>query len=152
RGLDVTVVEASPTIGGMTASGTPIPKAPHHIVNYGAADLLFWQTSPVEKELDLARHGLRKITVDPSYVYLHPDGASVAVWKDPRRTADEIRQFSRADAEAYLEYARFLDALFDLAYPYMLGNPGRPDTRTLATLAKGAFAHRRLLREFGKFL
>jgi phytoene dehydrogenase-like protein len=152
RGLDVTVVEASQTIGGMTASGTPIPKAPRHVINYCAADLLFWQTSPVEKELDLARYGLRKIAVDPSYVYLHPDGASVAVWKDPWRTADEIRRFSRADAQAYLEYARFLDALFDLAYPYMLANPGRPDPRTLVTLARAAFAHRRLLRRFGEFL
>lgn len=152
EGLDVAVVEAAEHIGGMTASGTPIPGAPRHVVNYCAADLLFWQTSPVERELELSKFGLRKITVDPSYVYLHPDGASIAVWQDPRRTAEEIRRFSKADAEAYLEYARFLDALFDIAYPYMLTNPMRPDPHTVMTMAKGAFRHRRLLGRFGGFL
>jgi phytoene dehydrogenase-like protein len=152
EGMDVAVIEAAEQIGGMTASGTPIPKAPAHVINYCAADLLFWQTSPVERELELGKYGLKKITMDPSYVYLHPDGASIAVWNNPRRTADEIRRFSKADAEAYLEYARFLDALFDLAYPYMLTNPGRPDPRTLMTMAKGTLRHRRLLRRFGEFL
>jgi phytoene dehydrogenase-like protein len=152
EGLDVAVIEASAQVGGMTASGTPLPKAPQHVINYCAADLLFWQTSPVERELELSKFGLKKITMDPSYAYLHPDGASIAVWNDPRRTADEIRRFSKADAEAYLEYARFLDALFDIAYPYMLTNPGRPDPRTLMTMAKGVFRHRRLLRQFGGFL
>lgn len=152
EGLEVAVLEAADQIGGMTASGTPIAKAPGHTVNYCAADLLFWLSSPVERELELGRFGLDKIVVDPSYVYLHPDGASIAVWKDPRRTADEIRRFSRADADAYLEYARFLDALFDIAFPYMLTNPGRPDPRTIATMARGVFKHRRLLRQFGEFL
>jgi len=100
----------------------------------------------------LGKFGLKKIEVDPSYVYLHPDGASIAVWHDPRRTADEIRRFSKPDAEAYLEYSRFLDALFDLAYPYMLANPGRPDPRTVVTMARAALRHRKLLRPFGQFL
>ncbi len=152
QGLDVVVVEAADEVGGMTASGTPIAKAPHHVINYCAADLLFWQTSPVERELELGKFGLKKIKVDPSYVYLHPDGASIAVWHDPRRTADEIRRFSKADAEAYLEYSRFLDALFDLAYPYMLANPGRPDPRTVVARARAALRHRKLLRPFGQFL
>jgi len=52
QGLDVVVVEAADEVGGMTASGTPIAKAPHHVINYCAADLLFWQTSPVERELE----------------------------------------------------------------------------------------------------
>ncbi len=151
-GLDVAVIEASENIGGMTASGSPIPKAPRHVINYCAADLLFWQSSPVERELGLRQCGLEKVVVDPSYVYLHPDGASIAVWRDPRRTADEIERFSKADARAYLEYARFLDALFDIAYPYMLANPTWPDPRALMAIAKGVFRHRRLLHEFGAFL
>jgi phytoene dehydrogenase-like protein len=151
-GLEVAVLEAADQIGGMTASGTPISTAPQHVVNYCAADLLFWLSSPVDRELELDRFGLKKIVVDPSYVYLHPDGASIAVWKDPRRTADEIRRFSRADADAYLEYARFLDALFDIVFPYMLTNPQRPDLRTIVSMARGTFKHRRLLRRFGYFL
>ena len=152
EGMDVAVIEAADQLGGMTASGTPLAKAPHHVINYCAADLLFWQTSPVERELELGKFGLQKVTMDPSYAYLHPDGASLAVWHDPRRTAEEIRRFSKADAEAYLEYSRFLDSFFDIAYPYLLTNPGRPDSRTLVTMAKGVFRHRRLLKQFGGFL
>ena len=150
-GLNVAVVEAAETIGGMTASGTPIPAAPHHVVNYCASDLLFWPTSPVGAELGLDRFGLRVLPQDPSYAYLHPDGASLAIWRDPRRTAEEIRRFSPADAAAYLDYARLLDALFDLVFPFMLANPRRPDRRSAWDLARAALRHRRRLREFGAF-
>jgi choline dehydrogenase-like flavoprotein len=78
-GLEVAVLEAADQIGGMTASGTPISTAPQHVVNYCAADLLFWLSSPVDRELELDRFGLKKIVVDPSYVYLHPDGASTSI-------------------------------------------------------------------------
>ncbi|ORW73744.1 phytoene desaturase family protein [Mycobacterium saskatchewanense] len=152
RGLAVCVLEAAGGIGGMTASGTPIERAPDHVVNYCSADLLFWLSSPVERELELHRYGLSTIVVDPCYAYLHPDGASVAVWKDPCRTADEIRHFSRPDAESYLEYVRFLDALFDIAFPFMLSNPARPGRSSLTAMVRAAFKHRRLLRRFGEFL
>jgi len=151
-GRRVIVLEAAATIGGMTASGPAIPSAPGHVVNFCAADLLFWQKSPVATELRLADHGLRTIPVDPSYVYLHPDGASIAVWRDPRRTAEEIRRFSPADADAYLEYSRFLEALSELALPFMRMNPARPGLAGLRTLAASALRQRRELRRFGDFL
>lgn len=151
-GRDVLVVEARDTLGGMCSSGTPLEAAPGHVVNYGAGDLAFWPASPVERELQLERYGLRTLPADPSYAYLHPDGASLVLWRDPRRTADEIRRFSPADADAYLEYARMLDGLFDIALPFMLGNLARPDGRTLGALARGSLRHRRLLKEFGSFM
>ena len=92
-GLDVSVLEAGSEIGGMTASGRPIPEAPNHVVNYCAVDLAFFPSCPVAKELELHRYGLRTVPADPAYVYLHPDGASLALWHDPKRTADEIRRF-----------------------------------------------------------
>jgi phytoene dehydrogenase-like protein len=151
-GREVVVLEAAETIGGMTASGNVIPETPGHTVNFCAADLLFWQKSPVADELRLADHGLRTIPVDPSYVYLHPDGASIAVWQDPRKTAEDIRRFSAKDADAYLEYCRFLEALSELALPFMLLNPTRPGLAGLRTLARGALRQRRELRKFAEFL
>ncbi|HTK63549.1 MAG TPA: NAD(P)/FAD-dependent oxidoreductase [Pseudonocardia sp.] len=151
-GRRVVVLEAAAKIGGMTSSDFPIPEAPQHMVNFHSADLLFWQMSPVEEELRLREHGLVTIPVDPSYVYLHPDGASIAIWQDPRKTADEIRRFSPHDADAYLEYARFLEALSEVAMPFMRMNPARPGLDGLRTLAKGAFRTRRELRRFAEFL
>lgn len=151
-GRDVVVLEAAEKIGGMTGSDALIPEAPGHMVNTCAADLLFWQKSPVAAELRLAEHGLRTIPVDPSYVYLHPDGASIAVWQDPRKTADEIRRFSAHDADAYLEYCRFLEALSEIAVPFMMMNPVWPGLAGLRTLAGGALRQRRELRNFVSFL
>jgi phytoene dehydrogenase-like protein len=151
-GLDVLVVEANTRIGGMTASGCPIPDAPRHVVNYCSADLLFWMASPVAAELDLARYGLRTVPANPSYAYLHPDGASLAIWRDPRKTAEEIRHFSPSDAESYLDYARLLDGLFDLALPFMLANLRNPDWKAVSRLGRGALRHRGLLRQFGAFV
>ncbi|HEY1971923.1 MAG TPA: NAD(P)/FAD-dependent oxidoreductase [Pseudonocardia sp.] len=151
-GRSVIVVEAAEAIGGMTASSALIPAAPGHVVNSCAADLLFWQISPVATELGLAEHGLRTIEVDPSYLYLHPDGASIAVWRNPAKTAEEIRRFSAKDAQAYLEYARFLDALSDIMLPFMRVNPARPEPAGLLPVLRGALKHRRELRRFGHFL
>jgi phytoene dehydrogenase-like protein len=151
-GRDVLVVEARDDVGGMCSSGTPIDGAPDHVVNFGAGDLAFWPASPVERELELAKYGLRTVVADPNYAYLHPDGASLALWKDPRRTADDIRRFSAADADAYLEYARMLDGLFDIALPYMLGNLARPDLGTMRSLLRGSLKQRKRLGEFAAFM
>ena len=95
-GLDVLVVEGHHKIGGMTTSGPEIPGAPDHIANHCAIDFLFWNMYPVAQELELHRYGLRTIEAQPSYAYLHPDGeTSIAIWRDVKRTADEIRRFSR---------------------------------------------------------
>ena len=150
-GLDVSVLEAGSEIGGMTASGRPIPEAPNHVVNYCAVDLAFFPSCPVAKELELHRYGLRTVPADPAYVYLHPDGASLALWHDPKRTADEIRRFSEPDATAFLEYAEFLDALLDLALPVMSAHPIHPDFRAVTKVTRGAARHRKKLRKIGSF-
>jgi phytoene dehydrogenase-like protein len=150
-GLDVMVVEANERIGGMTSSGTSIPGAPHHVINHCAVDLFLWDVFPPGRQLGLHRYGLRTVEAEPAYVYLHPDGESLAVWRDPRRTAEEIRRFSPADADAYLEYARFLDAFLDLALPLAGTNPTRPDARALSGLVVGALRHRRQVKEIGAY-
>jgi phytoene dehydrogenase-like protein len=150
-GHDVLVVEANDYAGGMTSSGCTIPEAPHHVVNHCALDPYFWDAYPPARELGLHRYGLRMIRVDPAYAYLHPDGASIAFWQNPMRTAEEIRRFSPADADAFLEFARFLDALIDIGLPLTLTNPTRPDVKAATRVARGAFRHRRHLLELGAF-
>jgi phytoene dehydrogenase-like protein len=144
-GLSVVVLEAADAPGGMSASGPLIPEAPGHTVNSGAAELLFLQRSTIPTDLDLARHGLRTVRSDPAYVYLHPDAGSLAYWRDPVRTAEEIARFSRRDAEAYLEFARLLDAILGFAGPYMLGHPLRVGPRVLAAIARNALRNARRL-------
>ena len=142
-GHRVVVVEASPRVGGMTASSATIPGAPEHVINHFAFDPFFWDSFPPGRELDLEAHGLRRVRVDPGLVYLDPEGPSIAFWEDPRRTADEIRRFSAADADAYLEFARLLRGLGDILLAFALTNPARFDPGPLARTAQAALRWRR---------
>jgi phytoene dehydrogenase-like protein len=151
-GLDVLVVEASDDIGGMTMTAPMIAEAPQHLINHCAVDPILWGAGPPARDLALKDHGLNWVTVDPAFVYLHPDGASIAFWRDPKKTADEIRRFSQADARAYLEFAEFLDTFYDLIFPIMGTNPTRPDLRTTRTVVGQALRHRKDLMPLAQFM
>jgi phytoene dehydrogenase-like protein len=151
-GLDVVVLERRTAIGGMTRTDRPIAEAPDHLVNHCAVDPIFWPGSVPAQDLALHEHGLRWVSVDPAFAYLHPDGASIAFWRDPRRTADDIRRFSRSDASAYLELAHLFEATCDVALPMFATNPTRPDPAALAGALRGALRHRGLLKDVGRFM
>src|SRR5581483_4954494 len=121
-GLRVTVLEAASTIGGMSQSARPFAEAPDHLVNTCSAEFIFLHRTSVVRDLGLDRYGLRMLESDPPYIYLHPDGSSIAYWRDARRTAEEIRRFSRVDAAAYLELAELLEVLLAFAGPYFLSH------------------------------
>jgi len=146
-GRRVLVVEANSTIGGFTSSQRAIPGAPEHLSHPYSFDPFFWDSFPPAKDLELHRHGLRRVRVDPGLVYLDPEDASLAFWEDPRATAAEIERFSRADARAYLEFAHLLRAFSDIALAYFVANPARLDVRPLTRVARQALRHRRRLRE-----
>jgi phytoene dehydrogenase-like protein len=144
-GRSVAVIEANQRVGGMTACHTPISGAPDHLINSYSVDAFFWDSFPPSRELDLARHGLRRTVIDPGHLYLAPDGESIGFWEDAQRTADEIGRFSRADARAYLEFAEMLDGFADLAFTLATANPTRLGAKNLLKLARGAGRSRKHL-------
>src|SRR5262249_20285439 len=139
--LDVVVLERRPSIGGMTRSDYPIPEAPRHLINHCAVDPVFWPNGQAARDLRLDQHGLRWTTLDPAVAYLHPTGESIAFWRDPLKTADDIGRFSQRDAAAYIELAELFDAICDVALPMFATNPTRPSPRALAQAARGALRH-----------
>ena len=116
-GLRVIVLEASPTPGGMLGTNAIFDTAPDHLINEGGIQASLFRSSSIEADLELERYGLRQIIADPFHVHLDPDGPSLAFWKDPARTADELKYFSQKDARAWLEFAHQLDAAMDIALP-----------------------------------
>ena len=71
-------------------------------MNTGALDMVFSNSDQsVIDELDLGQYGLRVAIADSWGSYLNPDGASIAMWRDPARSVDEIRRFSARDAAAF---------------------------------------------------
>jgi phytoene dehydrogenase-like protein len=146
-GRRVLIVERSRQLGGMTSSGFMIPEAPRHMVTPCAVELIFVRATGLIEEFELHKHGLRTVDPDPSYAYLHPDGSSIAVFRDARRTAEDMARLSRADGKAYLEFAKLLDALVDIGLPVMLNDPGRWKLRDLVKMIGALVRNRRLKNE-----
>jgi phytoene dehydrogenase-like protein len=146
-GKSVIVVERLGKVGGMTSSGYLIPEAPQHMVTPCAVELLFVRGTGLIEELELVKYGLKTIDPDPSYVYLHPDGASIAVFRDAKRTADDIARLSRADGKAYLEFIKLLDGLMDIGFPMMMAEPGRPGLGDIGKIISGAVRNIKLKNE-----
>jgi phytoene dehydrogenase-like protein len=140
-GLDVLVVEASPTIGGMTSTNATISGAPGHLVNEGAIQASLFRATTIEADLQLARYGFRQIVVDPQHLHLGPDGESLAIWKDPNRTADELRFFSKKDARAWLDMAETLDLMSEAMLAYMSSHPLRPNIKEVLKGARRMARH-----------
>jgi phytoene dehydrogenase-like protein len=126
-GLDVLVVEAYDKVGGMMATNAVIPETPDYRFNEGAMDNSLFRATTIAADLQLAQFGYREVELDAQYVFLDDDDASLCIWRDPARTADELKQFSRKDASTYLDVMRDLKALMDLMVPYMLSHPTRLD-------------------------
>jgi phytoene dehydrogenase-like protein len=128
-GLDVLVVERSPTVGGMTSTNALIPEAPEHVFNEGAIHATgIWKESRIAEELGLASFGLRPLPVDPIHVQLGPEGDSFAVFGDVDKTVEDLRRLSPRDARAWAEMSEMLDSMMDLVLPYMRAHPMRPLT------------------------
>uniref|UniRef100_UPI003F9E10D8 phytoene desaturase family protein n=1 Tax=Mycobacterium sp. TaxID=1785 RepID=UPI003F9E10D8 len=114
-GFRVAVLEASPTVGGMTSTNATLSSAPGHYFNEGAIQLTgIFRLFGVAEDLELHKYGLQQISVDPAHVQLAPDGSSLAIWKDASRTADELRRFSPKDARAWLDLANALAPIMDV--------------------------------------
>lgn len=142
-GVDVLVVEAGPRLGGCTTSGPYIDGAPDHTVSACAGDIITLRASSVIDDLQLRRFGYSDHEVDPAYCAIAADGGSLAFWRDPRRTAEEIRRFSTRDATAFLALMEDLDAALDVMMPMMAQNPLRPQGRALAQAAAALARHPR---------
>jgi phytoene dehydrogenase-like protein len=137
-GKKVVVVERMDKVGGMTSSGYMIPEAPDYMVTPCAVELLFARGSGIIEDLELKRHGLKTIDPDPSYAYLHPDGQSIALFRDYKRTADDIARIHPGDGKQYLKFMEVMDAMMDIGFPMMMAEPGRPDLRNIGKMISGA--------------
>lgn len=143
-GLDVTVLEAGGCVGGMTSTMPTVAGAPQHQMNVGALDATFIHGTDIVADLGLEDFGYREVWLDPIWAYLHDeDDLSLLFWQDPRRTAAEIERFSRADAAAYLDLTRTLDALIGLGLPMLQAHPTRPGRKALTATARAGLKYRK---------
>ena len=102
-GLDVQVLERRDVVGGAAVTEEWFPG--FHISTCSYVCHILQQK--VIDELELRNHGFHVYPLDPGRLHPFPDGRAVRLWHDDEKTAEEIRQFSPEDAEAWLDWANF---------------------------------------------
>lgn len=152
-GLDVLVVEASPTAGGMTATNPFEPEAPEYMLNEASIQASLFRTTTIDSDLGLSRRfGLRQTVIDPAHFQLAADGSSLGLWRDPRKTAEELSYFSRKDARALLELYEVIDAAVEIGLPMMQTNVSKPELDKVFTSLKAAAKNRKQLVNIGRWM
>jgi phytoene dehydrogenase-like protein len=101
-GLEVLVLEASPTVGGNTRTEElTLPGVAHD--SCSSAHVLI-QSNPLIRDDELGLvgdYGLRYLSTDPAVVLPQADGDVLVVHPDLEATCDEIARWSASDAEAF---------------------------------------------------
>jgi phytoene dehydrogenase-like protein len=108
-GIDTLVVEARSSVGGCASTVDALGTR----VNICNCDHTLVRTTPVLDELDLARHGLRYLDVDPAQQSLRYDGGPAwPVFHDVERTLDGLRRTYPDQVDGY---RRYVDAALPVA-------------------------------------
>ncbi len=105
NGLSVLVVERRSVLGGAAATEEVFPGFE---VNTGSGDVgLFLPQIVVD--LKLENSGLEFLESPVVALSLNPDGPSLTLWRDRKKSANEIARISKPDAQKYLAFLGQLD-------------------------------------------
>jgi phytoene dehydrogenase-like protein len=152
-GLDVLVVEAAPTAGGMTSTNPFAPEAPEYTINEASIQASLFRTTTINADLELStKYGLRQTVIDPAHFQLAADGSSLGLWRDPRRTAAELAYFSKKDARALLELYDVIDAAVEIGLPMMQTNVTQPEVKKILKATAGAVKNRKQMAALGRWM
>ncbi|NGX10042.1 FAD-dependent oxidoreductase [Mycobacteroides franklinii] len=152
-GLDVLVVEAAATAGGMTSTNPFVPEAPEYMINEASIQASLFRTTTIDRDLGLSRnYGLRQTVIDPAHFQLSADGASLGLWRDPRKTAAELAYFSRKDARALIELYEVIDAAVEIGLPMMQTSVTEPEVKNILKSARALVKNRKQLIALGRWM
>ena len=118
-GLDVEVLERRDVVGGAAVTEEWFPGYRISTCSYICHIL----QKKVIDDLELRRYGFYVYEMDPARIVPFPNGNVVRMWHDDGRTADEIREFSPHDADAWSEWAEFWDRAVRILSDYYLTPP-----------------------------
>jgi phytoene dehydrogenase-like protein len=142
-GLDVLVLERRDVLGGAAVTEEPWPGYRISTASY----VVSLMPPRVVRELQLKRFGYRVSILEPDYWIPYPDGSSLTLWGDTARSAEQIATLSKADADAYVEFDRYLSRLGRLVHELLFVIP--PNLRA-GDLAKWVAVGGRLRRWTGR--
>lgn len=124
-GQKVLVLEGRDRVGGAASTEEVFPGFRVDTGAHRSGGL----SNTVLDDLDLAGHGLELLDADPCGFVPTQEGPPLTLWRDPKRTADSIREFSPADADAWIPFtellgkaAGFLEAVWTTTPPDVTGS------------------------------
>ncbi len=118
-GLDVEMLERRDVVGGAAVTEEWFPGFHISTCSYICHIL----QKKVIDDLELRRYGFYVYSLDPGRIFPHPNGNVIRMWHDDARTADEIREFSPHDADAWSEWADFWMRSVRILSDYYLSPP-----------------------------
>ncbi len=100
-GQRVLVVERRSVVGGAVCTEEIWPG---YKVDVGSSVHIMLHRTPIVRDLDLERHGLEYLELDPWAILPMKEGRALCFYRDLDRTCDSIAQVSERDAAAYRDF------------------------------------------------
>ena len=118
-GLDVQVLERRDVVGGAAVTEEWFPGYKISTCSYVCHIL----QQKVIEELELRKYGFHVYPINPMRVHPFPNGKSLTFWHDDEKTAEELRELSPEDADAWPEWAELWHRAVRIISDYYLGPP-----------------------------
>jgi len=144
-GFKPLLLERRSQIGGAAITEEFHPGFRCSILAHSAGPLL----PEIIRDMQLERHGLKLIASDVAVTALCPDGPSLVLYNDVRRSVDEIRKFSAKDAEKYPEFQQSIAKIGAVIAQALKQTPPDIDDPSRTDLW-GMLTTGRALRKLGK--
>ena len=144
-GARVVVLEARHKVGGATATDQPWPEAPEFKVTTYSYVMSLMPNHIIE-DLKLPQHGYKVFPMGP-YHLAFPDGTALTLSDDTEAALESVRYFSKRDADALIEWRRWMGGIAEVLAPLLLSIPpnvGSKKPGDLLELAKIAWRFRGL--------
>src|SRR5580698_6615411 len=106
-GLKPLVLERRPQTGGAAITDEFSPGFRCSTLAHTAGPLL----PEIERDMQLARHGLKLVKPEIGVTALSPDGRALMLYNDTPRAAQEIGKFSTKDAMSYPAFQQALEKI-----------------------------------------
>ncbi len=142
-GARVVVLEARHKVGGATATDQPWPEAPEFKVTTYSYVMSLMPNHIIE-DLKLPQHGYKVFPMGP-YHLAFPDGTALTLSDDTEAALESARYFSKRDADALVEWRKWMGGIAEVLAPLLLSIPptlGSKRPGDLLELAKLAWRFR----------
>ena len=133
-GAKVLVLERSTRVGGgcHTAEAT-LPGFKHNICSVVHTHI---PLSPVYRDLELERHGVKYVYPEVLRGTIFPDHKSIVMYREPERMAAELGKFSARDARTFTKLVEDYGEFIESTYLPLMYSPPLPPSLQSAELEK----------------